>query len=71
MTRLRNAQERYRRDAIRAQQAAASAYAWMRGRCDWPNAPRHDLLCDQAYVAKRYEQARAAVNNLACMEHRE
>ena len=52
--------ERYRRAAIRAQQAAASAYAWMRGRCDWPNAPRHDLLCDQAYVAKRYEQARAA-----------
>lgn len=68
--RIRHAVERARREAIRAQRAAASAHAWMRSRCDWPGAPRRDLLDDQHYVAHLYARARAAVADIACQEHR-
>jgi hypothetical protein len=68
--RKRSATERRRREALRAQHAAAHAWAWLRGRCDWPCAARADLVVDQAYVAHLYERARAAVANIAASEHR-
>lgn len=61
--------ERYRREAVKAQRAAASAHAWVTGRIA-RGANRSDVLCDQAYVEDLYRRARAALADVACLEHR-
>lgn len=67
--RTRNVAARYRREAIAAQRAAAGAHAWLSGRIE-RGANQSDLKCDQAYVAHLYEQARACVADISCLEHR-